>query len=488
MHTRTAFPPDFLWGAATAPYQIEGAWNEDGKGESNWDWRTHHTSHIKGGGTGDVAIDHYHRWAEDVGLMQRLGLNAYRFGFAWSRVQPDGTGAWNPKGLEFYDRLIDALLAAGITPLVTLCHYDIPQALVEHGGWINRDISHWFADYAGTLARRYGDRVRWWVTLNEPICIADGFVPAPEDPQDLAAVQHHLLLAHGRGVQAIHAVNPALKVGLVTCLWPAQAMLGEGQPETTAKAGERLQFAGNAGGEPAAPFTPDDAAEAARQADVTINRAFLDPIFLGRYPQDILDAPVKRPIRVGDMAVIGTRPDFMGINYYSRVVAAPTRRPDGGIGWRWVGPAERKAPHTTMGWEIYPQGLREIIMTVHRDYGAPDILITENGIAQEDQIDAEGCIRDPYRQEFLAAHLEQVRLALEDGARIRGYCCWSLLDNFEWDMGWGQRFGLIHVDYQTLKRTVKDSGWWYRDLIAKARREPRAMLGGLEAKGAHDSP
>jgi beta-glucosidase len=461
----TAFPPHFLWGAATAPYQIEGAWNEDGKGESNWDWRAHHTSQVKGGATGDVAVDHYHRWTEDVSLMQQLGLNAYRFGIAWSRVQPHGTGAWNPKGLAFYDRLIDALLLAGITPLITLCHYDIPQALVERGGWINRDMTQWFADYAGAMARRYGDRVRWWATLNEPICIADGFVPAPDDPKDMAAVQHHLLLAHGRGVQAIHAADPALKVGLVTCLWPAHALLGAGPTAITAKAGERLQFAG-ASGERSGNFTPEDAVEAARQADVAINRAFLDPIYLGRYPTDILNAPVQRPIQEGDLATIGTRPDFMGINYYSRVVAAPLRKPDGAISWRWVGPAERGAPHTTMGWEIYPEGLREIILSVHRDYGAPEILITENGIAQEDQVDIHGRIQDTYRSEYLKSHLEQIGLALADGAQVRGYCAWSLLDNLEWDMGWGQRFGLIYVDYKTLNRTIKDSGRWYRDLIA----------------------
>jgi len=465
----TAFPPHFLWGAATAPYQIEGAWNEVGKGESNWDWRAHHTPHIKGGATGDVAIDHYHRWTEDVNLMQKLGLNAYRFGIAWSRVQPDGTGAWNPKGLAFYDRLIDALLLAGITPLVTLCHYDIPQALVERGGWINRDMTQWFADYAGAMARRYGDRVRWWATLNEPICIADGFVPAPDDPKDMAAVQHHLLLAHGRGVQAIHAANPALKVGLVTCLWPAHALLGTGPTAIIAKAGERLQFAGASGDRPGN-FTPEDAVEAARQADVAINRAFLDPIYLGRYPADILNARVQRPIQEGDLAIIGTRPDFMGINYYSRVVAAPLRKPDGAIGWRWVGPAERGAPHTTMGWEIYPEGLREIIRSVHRDYNAPEILITENGIAQDDQMEADGQIRDTYRSDYLESHLEQVGLALADGARVRGYCAWSLLDNLEWDMGWGQRFGLIYVDYKTLNRTIKDSGWWYRDLIASPKK------------------
>ena len=466
---RRNFPADFLWAAATAPYQIEGGWNEDGKGPSNWDWRAHNTNKIKGGATGDVAVDHYHRWREDVDLMKQLGLNAYRFGVSWARVQPDGRSAWNARGREFYDRLIDALVEAGITPLVTLCHYDIPQALVGQGGWINRDMADWFADYATAMAKRYGDRVRWWTTLNEPICIADGFVPAPDDPKDMAAVGHHLLLAHGRGVQAIHAVDPALKVGLVTCLWPAHAMLGEGTAGVTAKAGERLQFAG-AAGEAAGRFTPEDAAEAARQADVAINRAFLGPIFLGRYPQEILDAPVPRPIRDDDMAVIGTRPDFMGINYYSRVVAAPTRKSDGCIGWRWVGPAERGAPHTTMGWELYPEGLHEIVMTVHRDYGAPEIVITENGMAQEDRVEPDGRIRDTYRSEYLAAHLEQVGRALADGAKVRGYCCWSLLDNLEWDMGWGQRFGLIHVDYQTLKRTVKDSGWWYRDWIAADRK------------------
>jgi beta-glucosidase len=458
------FPSDFLWGAATAPFQIEGAWDAEGKGESNWDWRAHQTSFIKDGATGDVAIDHYHRWREDVDVMQQIGLTAYRFGIAWSRVQPAGRGAWNPKGLEFYDRLIDALTDGGITPLVTLCHYDIPQALVERGGWVNRDMASWFADYAAAMAQRYGDRVKWWATLNEPICIADGFVPAPDDPRDFAAVEHHLMLAHGKGVQAIRAVDPTLKVGLVTCLWPAHAWLGEGKTSAAALPGERLAFGGAAGDE--MPLTPETAAEAARQADVSINRAFLDPIFLGRYPKDIEDAPVQRPVRAGDMAIIGTRPDFMGVNYYSRVVAAPTRKPDGSIGWRWVGPAERGAPHTTMGWEIYPQGLHEIVTTVHRDYGAPPMIITENGIAQEDQMDADGRIRDPYRSEYIAAHLAQIERAIADGIDVRGYCCWSLLDNLEWDMGWGQRFGLVYVDYATLKRTIKDSGWWYRDVIA----------------------
>jgi len=458
--SRDIFPPDFLWGAATAPYQVEGAWDEDGKGESNWDWRAHNTTEIKDGATGDLAVDHYHRWRDDVGLMQQLGINAYRLGIAWSRVQPDGRGAWNDKGLDFYDRLIDALLESGITPFVTLCHYDVPQALVEQGGWVNRDMADWFADYATAMATRYGDRVPWWATLNEPVCIDDGFVPSPGNPQDRAATQHHLLLAHGRGVQSIHAVDPALKVGLVTCLWPAHGTLAKGDG---AGAGERLHFAGSSGNDDT--FSKDDVAEAARLADVDINRAFLDPIFLGRYPRDIMEAEVPRPIQPGDMSVIGTRPDFMGINYYSRMVAAPTRTPDGGTGWRMVGPAERGVPRTTMGWEIYPEGLHEIIMTVHRDYDAPEIVITESGMARKDERDPDGRVRDPYRRDYLAAHFERAARALADGARVRGYMCWSLLDNLEWDMGWGQRFGLIYVDYETLDRTIKDSGRWYRDWI-----------------------
>ena len=459
---RDIFPSDFLWGAATAPYQVEGAWDEDGKGESNWDWRAHNTTHVKDGATGDLAVDHYHRWREDVGLMQQLGINAYRLGIAWARVQPDGRGAWNDKGLDFYDRLIDALLEAGIAPMVTLCHYDIPQALVEKGSWVNRDMADWFADYATVMAGRYGDRVRWWATLNEPVCLDDGFVPGPESPKDRAAMAHHLLLAHGRGVQAIHAVDTGLKAGLVNCFWPAHGMLAEG--EGSAAAGERLQFAESTGGE--GRFTEDDVAEAIRMADVDINRAFLDPLFLGRYPREIMEAEVPRPVQPGDMEVIGTRSDFLGINYYSRLMAAPTRNPDGSLGWRWVGPAERGAPHTTMGWEIYPEGLHEIIMRVHRDYDAPEIVITESGMAREDEKDPDGRVRDPYRQDYLAAHFEQAGRAVADGARLRGYMCWSLLDNLEWDMGWGQRFGLIYVDYETRDRTIKDSGLWYRDWIA----------------------
>ena len=444
------FPAGFLFGTATAPYQIEGAWNEDGKGASNWDWRAHNTKHIKDGATGDVAVDHYHRWSEDVDLMKHLGLNAYRFGISWSRVQPDGQGPWNQKGLEFYDRLIDALTETGITPLVTLCHYEIPQKLVENGGWINRDTTERFADYASEMAKRYGDRVRCWSTLNEPVCINSGFVPAPETDEDRAAVQHHLMLAHGRGVQAIHAVDNKLKAGLVNCFWPVHAM------QTATPSHEAQEK-----------FATEEMQEAVRLADILINRAFLDPIYLGRYPEEVLNAGVPRPIKDGDMKIIGTRPDYMGINYYSRIVVTPVRNASGGISYRAVPPAERGIPHTTMGWEIYPEGLHEVVMMIHRDYNAPEMIISENGMAEPDEPDSEGNIHDHARIKYLEDHLAQIALSIKDGANVSGYCCWSLLDNLEWDLGWEQRFGLIHVDSKTLKRTVKDSGLWYREFIKR---------------------
>lgn len=446
------FPKGFLFGTSTAPYQIEGAWDEDGKGESNWDWRVHNTSFVKDGATGDTAIDHYHKWREDVGLMGELGLNAYRFGISWSRVQPKGQGAFNQKGLEFYEHLIDALLEKGIEPFVTLCHYEIPQALVERGGWLNRDTVERFADYAAAMAARYGDRVKYWATLNEPCCIRSGFVPAPETPEGFAAVAHHLLLAHGRGVQAIHATGRPLKAGLVTCLFPVHPL----SETLRRKSGDA---------KPDECYSAEDDQAAVRLADTDLIRAFLDPIFLGRYPDEIANALPPRPIRPGDMETIGTRPDFMGINYYSRTVVAPLRRKDGSIGYRIVAPEERGIPQTTMGWEVYPEGIHEAIMRVHKDYGAPEILVTENGFAQDDKIEQDGHVHDPRRIDYLSAHLAQVAKAISDGAKVDGYFCWTHIDNFEWDMGWDQRFGLIYLDRQTLKRAIKDSGLWYRDFI-----------------------
>ena len=472
---RAVFPRDFLWGAATAAYQIEGAWDEDGKGESNWDRWSHTPGKIQGGGTGDLAVDHYHRWAEDVSLMQQLGLNAYRCSIAWSRVQPDGRGALNPRGLAFYGRLFDALLAAGIEPFVTLCHYDIPQALEDRGGWVNRGIVERFAEYAGAMVRQYGDRVTHWVTINEPICIAEGHYastiepPGLGDPQAGIQVAHHLLLGHGRALQAIKGAGGShQQVGLVCNLYPIQPYGGGALDGADHDVARRVSLdTGVKAGD--APTGEADMAAAVRLMDGYVNRWWLDPIYYGRYPQDIWeDRPYLPVAQEGDLAIIGTRPDFMGVNYYHRFMVRPVRR-EGRLTYTTVSPAELGVPYTTMGWEIYPQGLHELLTRIKADYADPEVYITENGMAVDDARSPDGAIHDGYRIAYLAGHFAQAARCLADGVRLRGYSVWTLLDNLEWEAGWGQRFGLIYTDYANLERTVKDSGGWYRRVIAAQR-------------------
>jgi beta-glucosidase len=444
------FPKSFKWGAATAAFQIEGAWDEDGKGESNWDRWCHTPGKIRGGGNADQAIDHYHRFPEDIELMQTIGLNAYRFSIAWSRVQPDGRGGLNPKGVDYYHRLIDSLLAAGIQPYVTLCHYDIPQALENNGGWLNRDMTLRFAEYAYKMVQQYGDRVQHWMTINDPICIADdhygGTVepPGSGSPQASAVVTHHLLLGHARAQQAIKQGGGSQhQVGLVCCLYPIHPYQEMNDPESMALA--------------------------VHMADQKINRRWLDPLFLGHYPEGYWEQCDYQPLILpGDMEVIGARPDFLGVNYYSRIVVRPVYR-DGKLSFSAVSASELSRPFTSMGWEIYPEGLRQLLNKLDRDYNHPPIFITENGMASDDFMSRGGVVHDGYRIDFLQAHFEQAAASLSDGVDLRGYFVWTLMDNFEWETGWGQRFGLIHVDYDTLKRTIKDSGYWYRDFIADQR-------------------
>ena len=444
------FPRNFLWGAATAALQIEGAWNEDGKGESNWDRWCHTPGKIKGGGTADVAVDHYHRWREDVALMKAMGLTAYRFSIAWSRVQPDGRGPLNRKGLAFYGQLINALLAAGIKPLVTLCHYDIPQALEDKGGWVNRDMTDWFADHAAAMVRQFGDRVTNWMTINEPICIANGHYastiepPGLGDPQAGIQAAHHLLLGHGKALRAVKATGGSKhRIGLVCNLYPIQPHRAEGVS-----------------------YPEEDMAAAVRLMDGYTNRWWLDPIYKARYPQDIWDDRKHLPVvKDGDLAVIGARPDFMGVNYYHRSVVRPVRR-EGKVTYGGVSAKELGRPYTTMGWEIYPEGLHELLTRLKADYADPDIYVTENGMAMEDAVAPDGRVHDDYRTDYLRRHFEQAARCLADGVKLKGYFIWTLMDNFEWESGWGQRFGLIYTDYKTLDRTIKDSGLWYRDFIA----------------------
>jgi beta-glucosidase len=376
--------------------------------------------------------------------------------------------------------LIDALLAAGIEPFVTLCHYDIPQALEDEGGWVNRAITDWFADYATTMVQQFGDRVTHWMTINEPICIAEGHYaqtiepPGLGDPQAGIQVAHHLLLAHGKAIRAIKAAGgDHHQIGLVCNLYPIQPYRGAALDERDHDVAVRVSLdTGIKSSEVS--LTDEDMATAVRLMDGTINRWWLAPIYSGHYPQDIWEDRSYLPtVQDGDMAVIGTRPDFMGVNYYHRMVVRPVRR-EGKLTYTTVSPKELGVPYTTMGWEIYPEGLHELTTRLKADYDDPDIYITENGMAIDDPVAPDGAVHDDYRIDYLRRHFEQAARAVADGVKLRGYFVWTLMDNFEWEAGWGQRFGLIRVDYETLERTVKDSGWWYRDFIAAHRHLPPA--------------
>jgi beta-glucosidase len=435
------FPHDFLWGAASAAYQIEGAWNEDGKGESIWDRFSHTPGKILDGSTGDTACDHYHRFEQDIALMQRIGLQAYRFSTAWARVLPLRRGRINPPGLDFYDRLVDALWAAGIEPFVTLYHWDLPQALQDEGGWENRDTCGAFADYAALMVKRLGDRIRRWTTFNEPGVVAfEGYLmgdhaPGIQDPGRAYQVAHNLLVAHGLATQAIRSAGRGLEVGLVLNLWPQEAASAD--PADLA------------------------AAEAAWQRGEAL---FLDAVFDGHYPvaaYDLVDSNMPA-MRAGDMALIAQDLDFLGINYYSRNVVGAHGNLDTVPG----------SQYTDMGWEVCAPALRRLLNRLHRDYRLPPIYITENGAAFADAVAPDGKVHDLQRLDYLKQHFIQTGLAMQDGVDVRGYFPWSLTDNFEWAYGFSKRFGLIRVDYETQARTLKESAEWYSRVIAS--NEPEA--------------
>ena len=437
-----AFPPGFLFGAATSAYQIEGAVAEDGRGPSWWDTFAHTPGLIRDASTGDIACDHYHRWAADLDLMQDLGLQAYRFSVAWPRVLPEGRGRLNPAGLDFYERLVDGLLARGITPYATLYHWDLPQALADAGGWQVRDTADAFTEYAVQVMRRLGDRVARWATLNEPRCSAYvGHLEGRHAPgwTDLGATlkaAHHLLLAHGRAVQALRAERPSASLGIVLDVKPYTA---------------------------AAPGPAHEAA--VRRADGVFNRWFLDALFKGRYPEDIAAdyAAVMPTIQPGDLALIAQPIDHLGINYYTRghVLHAPdTRYPHA---------AEQRVPgahYSTMEWEDWPEGLYAMLTRLQRDYAPRAIYIAENGAAEPDVVDGDGRCHDTARVNYLAGHLAACARAVQEGVPLDAYLAWSFMDNFEWGRGYTQRFGLVHVDYPTQRRTAKDSALAYRDFIA----------------------
>jgi beta-glucosidase len=434
------FPPGFLFGAATAAYQIEGGWDADGKGESIWDVFSRDPGAIRGGESGEVACDHYHRYRDDVTLMDELGLAAYRFSVAWPRVLPEGTGAVNEAGLAFYERLVDALLERGIRPFCTLYHWDLPHALQERGGWASRDAPAWFADYAALLAARLGDRIRHWITVNEPEVVAfaghaDGVhPPGARDPALTLRVAHQLHLAHAEATKALRAERPDCEVGIALNLAPVHP--ASDSPEDTAAA-ERL--------------------------DGAHNRWFLDPVFGRGYPRDLLDwyGPLLPDGAAAEIGRVGDDLDFLGVNYYTRTVV----RGGGAEPLRLTRVAVPDVETTEMGWEVYPDGLRELLLRLDRDYAPGRLYVTENGAAFGDDPDAEGYVADVARTRYLARHLAAAADAIDADVPLHGYFAWSLLDNFEWQHGTSKRFGLVFVDYETQRRTVKASGRWYADLI-----------------------
>jgi beta-glucosidase len=430
------FPEGFLWGAATSAYQIEGAWDEDGKGPSIWDVFTHTPGKILDGSTGDVACDHYHRYREDVELLARLGLSAYRFSISWPRVLPRGVGEVNPRGLDFYDRLVDALCQHRIRPFVTLYHWDLPQALQEQGGWENRTTAEAFAEFAAIVARRIGDRVHAWITLNEPLSVVvAGYLlglhpPAKQDPKAAAQVSHHLNLAHGLAVRALRSQCSSTPVGITHVSLPVY-------PASTA---------------------PEDV-EAAKRWDTLVNRWFWEPSWKGRYPAEAWDllGPLVPEMRPEDEAILSERSDFFGHNSYTRaVVRADPAVPLIGA----VQVPQSGRPHTAMGWEVYPDHLYDSLVRIARDYAPPAIFITENGASYPDVVE-QGRVPDSERVAYLRAHLLRAARAIQAGVPLKGYFCWSLLDNFEWTFGYTQRFGIVYVDYATQQRIIKDSGYFF---------------------------
>ncbi|WP_433516947.1 GH1 family beta-glucosidase [Nonomuraea sp. CA-143628] len=448
------FPQGFLWGAATAAYQVEGAVAEDGRTASIWDTFSHTPGRVLDGDTGDVACDHYHRYADDVALMARLGLGAYRFSVSWPRVQPGGRGRANQRGLDFYRRLTDELLERGIEPWVTLYHWDLPQELEDAGGWPARDTAARFAEYAALVHEALGDRVRHWITLNEPWCAAflgyahGRHAPGGSDAAAALAACHHMLLGHGLATRAIRSADSAAVIGTTLNV---QSLIAHSD-------------------------SPADR-EALRRVDGIGNRIFLDPLLRAEYPADVATDIAHLTdlsfIHPGDLATIAAPIDFLGLNYYNPLVVAASVDGQPSAGPAWPGCADvsfirRGFPVTHMGWEIDPAGLTALLRRVTEDYGPIPLYITENGAAYADTVDADGGVHDQDRIDYFARHLHACLEAIRAGVPLQGYFAWSLMDNFEWGWGYSRRFGLLHVDYATQRRTIKDSGHWYAEVIRRS--------------------
>jgi beta-glucosidase len=442
MSSSSSFPEGFLWGASTSAYQVEGSPLADGAGASNWHRFCRTPGLVHGGDTGDVACDHYRRWKEDIGWMKELGLTAYRFSISWSRVLPEGTGRVNEKGLDFYRRLVEALREAGIEPNATLFHWDLPAALEDRGGWQNRAIADWFADYARVVFRALDGGVRMWATLNEPWVVSDAgylhgvLAPGHRSLYETPLASHNLLRAHGAAVD-VYRAEGRHRVGIVINLEPKH---------------------------PATDSVEDLAAT--RRADAYMNRQFLDPLLLGSYPEELADiyGEAWPQFPAADLEAIRRPIDFLGVNYYSRSVVRNDTKPKA-----WPVRASRvKQPglHTEMDWEVYPEGLAETLLWVRDRYGSTPLYVTENGAAFDDPEPAGDLVQDPLRVAYLRDHLRAVRRAMAQGVDVRGYYAWSLLDNFEWSQGFSKRFGLIRVDYATQKRTAKASARYYAKVIA----------------------
>jgi beta-glucosidase len=435
------FPDGFLWGTATAAYQIEGAHREGGRGPSIWDTFSHTPGKTHEGHTGDIACDHYHRYRDDVALMAELGFGAYRFSAAWPRVLPTGVGQPNPAGLDFYDRLVDALLARGIRPFVTLYHWDLPQVLEDAGGWGVRETAGAFGAYASLMGERLGDRVKDWITLNEPFAVtlmgyvAGHHAPGAQEPGLAYRVSHHLNLAHGDAVRALRASVPGARIGITHVSLPVY---------------------------PASDADADLAA--ARRFDGFANRWFWDPTLRGSYPADILEhlGGLAPSVEAGDAERMSPPIDFFGHNSYTRTIV----RDDPAAPLMAVAPAPGTGPQTEMGWEVYPAHLYDSLVRITREYGSPDIYITENGAAFADTV-ADGRVEDPERVDYLRTHLAAAHRAIEDGVRLRGYFCWSLLDNFEWSFGYSKRFGIVYVDFATQERIIKASGRFLQEVARR---------------------
>jgi beta-glucosidase len=455
-----AFPEGFTFGSATASYQVEGAAQEDGRGPSIWDTFSKTPGKVWNGDTGDVACDHYHRWESDLDLMKELGLGAYRFSIAWPRIVPTGTGEVNQKGIDFYSRLVDGLLERGIRPVATLYHWDLPQPLEDAGGWGARATADAFERYAEVMGAALGDRVHTWTTLNEPWCSAylgygqGGHAPGRHEPATALAAVHHLNLAHGRALQALRATSTGDPQYSVTLNFHVLRGLGDG------------------------------AAEAVRRIDALANRAFTGPMLRGSYPADLIEdtAPVTdwSFVHEGDLAAIHQPIDVLGVNYYSTATVrlwdgvSPKQMNDGHKGadggTAWPGSdgvvefVEQPGPYTSMGWNIAPEGLEELLVSLDQQFPGQALMVTENGAAFEDEVAQDGSVHDPERLDYLRRHFTAAHRALSRGVDLRGYFVWSLMDNFEWGYGYAKRFGIVRVDFETLERTVKDSGTWYAQL------------------------